>query len=59
VDDNMIPAIESEYLADEVRGQAPVRLLVTDLITNANVGRSLRAGDALSLAGFWGDLLAQ
>jgi hypothetical protein len=59
VDDNMIPAIESEYLADEVRGQAPVRLLVTDLITNANVARSLRAPDALSLAGFWGDLLAQ
>jgi hypothetical protein len=59
VDDNMIPAIESEYLADQIRGHAPVRLLVTDLITNAVVGRAPRTGDALRLAGFWGDLLAQ
>jgi dienelactone hydrolase len=59
VDDNMIPAIESEYLADGVRGHAPVRLLVTDLIMNSDLGPSPRAGDALRLAGFWGDLLAQ
>ena len=59
VDDNMIPAVESEYLADEIRGHAPVRLLVTDLITNSDVGGSLRIGDALWLAGFWGALLAQ
>jgi hypothetical protein len=59
VDDNMIPAVESEYLADEVRGHAPVRLLVTDLITNSDVRGSPRTGDALRLAGFWGALLAQ
>jgi pimeloyl-ACP methyl ester carboxylesterase len=59
VDDNMIPAVESEYLADEIRGHGLVRLLVTDSITNADVGRSPRVGDALRLAGFWGDLLAQ
>jgi hypothetical protein len=59
VDDNMIPAVESEYLADEVRGHAVVRLLVTDLITRADVSRSPGVGGVLRLAGFWGDLLAR
>jgi len=56
-DDNVIPAIESEYLAEHLRGQAPVRLLVTDLISHANPNEPAHLGDVLELAGFWGDLL--
>jgi hypothetical protein len=59
VNDNVIPPIESEYLADGLRGRAPVRLLVTERITQADVGQSPRAGDVWRLAGFWGDLLAR
>jgi dienelactone hydrolase len=58
-DDNVIPAVESEYLADEVRGHAPVRLLITDLVTDVGVGPQPRVSDLLRLAEFWGDLLAQ
>ncbi len=56
-DDNVIPAVESEYLAEHLRGHAPVRLLVTDLISHAEADRPAHLGDVLELAGFWGDLL--
>jgi len=56
-DDNVIPAVESEYLADELRGHAPVRLLVTGLISHAEADRPARVGDIMNLAAFWGDLL--
>jgi pimeloyl-ACP methyl ester carboxylesterase len=58
-DDNVIPAIESQYLADEVRGQVPVRLLISDLISHAALTRPPRVGDVLQLASFWGDLLGR
>ena len=56
VDDNIIPSIESEYLAEDLRGHAPVRLLQSGLISHAEVDRPIRIGDVLQLAGFWGDL---
>jgi hypothetical protein len=59
VADNVIPAIESEYLADDLRGHAPVRLMLTDLITHAELERPARAGDVFQLASFWGDLLSR
>jgi dienelactone hydrolase len=58
-DDNVIPAIESEYLAEDLRGHAPVRLLLSGLISHAEADRPMRAGDVMQLAGFWGDLLAR
>jgi dienelactone hydrolase len=58
-DDNVIPAIESEYLAEDLRGHAPVRLLLSGLISHAEADRPMRVGDVMQLAGFWGDLLSR
>jgi dienelactone hydrolase len=59
MDDNVIPAVESEYLANELRGHAPVRLLLSGLISHAEADQPVRVGDVLDLAGFWGDLLSR
>jgi dienelactone hydrolase len=59
LEDNVVPAIESEYLAEDLRGHAPVRLLLSGLISHAEADRPVRFGDVLQLAGFWGDLLSR
>jgi dienelactone hydrolase len=59
VEDNVIPPIESEYLADDLRGHAPVRLLLSGLISHAEADRPVKIGDVMRLASFWGDLLAR
>jgi len=59
IDDNVIPAVESEYLAEELRGHAPVRLLLSGGISDAEADRPLHTGDVMKLAGFWGDLLSR
>ena len=56
-DDNVIPAVESEYLDDDLRGHAPVRLLLSGLVSHAEADQPARIGDVLNLAGFWGDML--
>lgn len=58
-DDNVIPAIESDFLADDLRGHAPVRLLLSDLISHAEADRPMHLVDVLQLAAFWGDLLSR
>jgi dienelactone hydrolase len=58
-DDNVIPAIESEYLAGRLRDHVPVRLLVTDLISHAEADQPPHLIDVLELGGFWSDLLAR
>ena len=57
--DNVVPAVESEYLAEDLRGHAPVRLLVSGLISHAEADQPMHAKDVLELAGFWGDLLSR
>jgi fermentation-respiration switch protein FrsA (DUF1100 family) len=59
IDDNVIPADESRYLADDLRGHAPVRLLLSGLITHAEADRPARFDDVIKLASFWGDVLAR
>jgi dienelactone hydrolase len=60
VDDNVIPSVESEYIADDLRSaQTPVRLLLSGLISHAEADRPVRVGDVLQLASFWGDLLSR
>jgi hypothetical protein len=59
LEDNVVPALESEYLAADLRGHAPVRLLMSGLISHAEADRPMHAGDVLQLAGFWGDLLSR
>jgi fermentation-respiration switch protein FrsA (DUF1100 family) len=56
-EDNVIPPIESEYLASDLRGHAPVRLLLSDLLSHVDANRPIRLGAIMELAGFWGDLL--
>ena len=56
-DDNVIPAVESEYLADDLRGHAPVRLLLSGLISHAEADRPVHTADVMTLAGFWADVL--
>jgi pimeloyl-ACP methyl ester carboxylesterase len=58
-DDTVIPASESQHLADRLRGHAPVRLLVTPLISHADADQPAHVTDVLRLAHFWGDLLAR
>ena len=58
-DDNVIPSVESEYLANDLRGQTPVRLLLSGLISHAEADRPMHTNDVLQLAGFWGDLLGR
>jgi len=55
--DNVIPPIESEYLADDLRGHTRVRLLVSGLISHAEADQPGGVGDVMDLATFWGDLL--
>jgi dienelactone hydrolase len=58
-DDNVIPADESQHLADRLRGHVTVRLLVTDLISHADADQPAHLTDVVKLAAFWGDLLDQ
>jgi dienelactone hydrolase len=55
--DPLIPASESEKLAARLRGRSPVRLLLTDTISHAEVGGRATVLDVMRLAGFWADIL--
>jgi len=58
-DDNVIPSIESEYLAADLKGHASVRLLLSGLISHAEADRPVHVGDVMQLAAFWGDVLSR
>jgi dienelactone hydrolase len=58
-EDNVIPPVESEYLANDVRGHASVRLLLSGLISHAEADRQPTFTDVTALASFWGDLLSR
>jgi len=58
-DDNFVPAVESEYLAEALHGHAPVRLLLSGLAFPAEGDRRMDTGEVLKLAGFWGDLMSR
>ena len=57
-DDNVVPAMESAYLAEKLRGQVPVHLLITPLITHAEVDRGAGANDVWRLVRFWYDVFS-
>ena len=57
-DDNVVPAIESTLLGAELtRQRRPVHVLLTSLITHAEVDRSSTARAAFQLVDFWARLL--
>jgi dienelactone hydrolase len=58
-EDNTIPEVEAEYLAEELRGRVPVRTATSRFLPGAPPGERIGAGDALKLAGFWGDVLSR
>ncbi len=57
--DNVVPPVESEYLAEDLRGHAPVRLLLSGLISHAEADQPVHVADVVELAGFWGELLGK
>lgn len=57
--DNVIPAQESQHLAGRLRGQVPVRILLTDLVSHAEADQPARVADVWRLAQFWGAVLAR
>jgi len=56
-DDNVIPAVESEALAADLRGAASVHLLVSGLISHAEADQPVHAADVVRLAQFWGAVI--
>ncbi len=56
-DDNVIPTLESTLLADHLRQQTTVRVLLTPLITHAEVNRPSDWGEIWKLVSFWTDVL--
>lgn len=59
-DDTVIPAVESVLLADHLEDEGVrLRLLLSRLITHAEVDRSAAATETLKLVTFWAALLKQ
>jgi fermentation-respiration switch protein FrsA (DUF1100 family) len=56
-DDNVVPAYESQMLSERLSRQVPVHLLITPLITHAEVDRSAGVVDIWRLIRFWYALL--
>ena len=58
-DDNVIPARESERLAEHLHGKTAVRRLVSRFLTHADVAARPSARDTWEMVIFWKDLLAE
>ena len=57
-EDTVIPAVESVMLGEYLRSKGtPVRLLLTPLITHAEVDRAAAASDVWNLVSFWAEVL--
>ena len=57
-EDSVIPTAESVLLADYLRKKgAHVDLLVSELITHAEIDRAAAASDTIKLVSFWADVL--
>jgi dienelactone hydrolase len=56
-DDNVVPAFESQLLAERLSRQVPVHLLITPLITHAEVDRPATPLETWQLIRFWYELL--
>jgi hypothetical protein len=56
-DDTVIPAAESVMLARHLEGKTDVHLLLSRLITHAEVDRSAATSETWKLVAFWADVL--
>ena len=60
VDDTVIPAVESALLAENLRNRgADVHLLLSGLITHAEVSKNVPVDETLRLVSFWASVLRQ
>lgn len=57
-DDTVIPAVESRLLASYLSRGGRVELLLSGVITHADVDRAAAAAEVWKLVGFWKDVLA-
>jgi len=59
-EDTVIPAAESALLNDYLKSKGtPVHLLLSNLITHAEVNKSATASDTWKLVSFWADVLSR
>ncbi|WP_328707239.1 dienelactone hydrolase family protein [Citreicoccus inhibens] len=58
-EDSVIPAIEASSLARSLAPGADVHLLITPLVTHAELDRAGGLKEAWRLVGFWSDLLSE
>jgi hypothetical protein len=58
-DDNVIPAVEAELLATELRQSTQVHLLTTGVLAHAELARRPTPAEAWQLITFWKSLLAE
>jgi dienelactone hydrolase len=59
-DDTVIPAVESRLLGEQLRSRgADARVLLSHLITHAEVDKSAATSETLKLVGFWADVLTK
>lgn len=56
-DDTVIPAMESQYLADHLSRSTRVHLLLSPLITHAELDRPAQFGEVWKLIAFWSGAL--
>lgn len=60
VEDTVVPAVESALLADYLRNRgADVHLLLSGLITHAEVSKNIPVGETVKLVSFWASVLRQ
>lgn len=60
VEDTVIPAVESALLAENLRSRgADVHLLLSGLITHAEVSKNVPVGETVKLVSFWASVLRQ
>lgn len=58
-DDSVIPAMESEYLARRLEPHTEVHLLLSPLITHAELDRPAQFGEIWKLVAFWSSALSE
>jgi dienelactone hydrolase len=58
-DDTVIPSVETLLLGHHLEDKTKVKVLLSGLITHAEVDRTAAAGEVIKLVGFWADLLSQ
>jgi dipeptidyl aminopeptidase/acylaminoacyl peptidase len=58
-EDNVIPARESRHLYDHLSPHTRVRLLISPLLTHADVDPQARLREGWGFISFWADVLRQ